>query len=192
MSDVNNELFFITSNEHKFREVSQILKAYNVNIKWYKVKYTEIQADQIEEIALQSAKLLATRLNFDFFLEDTGLFIDVLNGFPGPFSAYVYRTIGNNGILRLLQHVENRNAYFKTCVAYYNSREKTIHTFVGVMEGRISYKIRGEQWGFDPIFIPKGYKKTYAEMGSEKNKISHRTKAIEKFALWYVKNIKKT
>lgn len=181
-----NKLFFVTSNKNKFNEVKAILKKFNIEILWLNKEYLEVQANDIKTIAVESAKKLSIDLENSFFLEDTGLFIEVLNGFPGPYSAYVFKTIGNEGILKLLEKQKNRSAFFETCVAFYDAHERTIKTFIGHVDGVIAKSIRGRGWGYDPIFIPIGYDKTYAELGEKKNEVSHRTIAMQMFARWYL------
>ncbi len=172
-------MYFITSNEGKYREVSEMAKKYGVEIEWMRMKYLEPQGSDLEEIARLSALMLAEKIDGKFFIEDSGLFIEALKGFPGPYSSYVFKTIGNEGILKLMEGVENRKAYFKAVVAYYDGKE--VHTFTGIVEGEISSEIRGsEGFGYDPIFLYQG--KTFAEMKTEeKNKVSHRKRAFEKF-----------
>ena len=179
-------LFFVTSNEHKFREVSRIFGDRGIDVCWYKLKYPELQDSNLENIAIESAKIVYNKLKKPLFLEDTGLFIKSLNGFPGPYSAFVFDTIGTRGIIKLMQGIEDRTAYFETVVAYI-SNEVNIYTFVGKRYGKIALNERGTSWGYDPIFIPDGYDKTYAELGDEKNRISHRMIAMRKFIEWYLK-----
>jgi len=183
------EIFFATSNKNKYLEAKAILENFNIKVRWLKGKYPEIQAERLEEIAAFTAKWVAEKTNKMVFVEDAGLFIKILNGFPGPYSSYVYRTIGNVGILKLLEGETKREAFFTSVVAYCKPSSEPV-TFTGKVHGIISYEIRGNKgWGFDPIFIPKeGKGKTYAEMGPEnKNKISHRRKALEKFGSWFSK-----
>uniref|UniRef100_A0A7J3M3X7 dITP/XTP pyrophosphatase n=1 Tax=Archaeoglobus fulgidus TaxID=2234 RepID=A0A7J3M3X7_ARCFL len=174
-------MLFITSNEGKFREAKEIAKKFSIEIEWLKMEYEEPQGKDLEEIAVKSAKILSKEIDKPFFIEDSGLFIEALNGFPGPYSSYVFKTIGNKGILKLMESVENRKAYFKAVVAFCDGRE--IRTFEGIVYGEISTEIKGEKgFGFDPIFLYGS--KTFAEMGEEKNLFSHRRKALEKFFLW--------
>ncbi|MEM0203974.1 MAG: XTP/dITP diphosphatase [Archaeoglobaceae archaeon] len=174
-------MLFITSNEGKFREAREIARKFSIEIEWLKMEYEEPQGKDLEEIAVKSAKILSKEIGKPFFIEDSGLFIEALNGFPGPYSSYVFKTIGNRGILKLMEGVENRKAYFKAVVAFCDGRE--IRTFEGVVYGEISTEIRGEKgFGFDPIFLYGN--KTFAEMGEEKNLFSHRRKALEKFFSW--------
>jgi XTP/dITP diphosphohydrolase len=125
-------------------------------------------------------------------VEDAGLFIGALNGFPGPYAAYAYKTIGNRGLLRLMENVENRKAEFQSVVAYFDAEPKSPICFKGEVAGEIvKEERRGDcksGFGFDPIFKPASCNKTFAEMSlTEKNKYSHRAKAFRNFAEWYKK-----
>jgi len=183
-------VFFATSNKNKYLEAKAILKSFNVDVEWLKGNYPEIQAENLEEIASFTAKWAAEKTKKAVFVEDAGLFIQALNGFPGPYSSYVYKTLGNRGILKLLDEETHRKAFFISVIAYCEPLSEPI-TFIGKVNGTIAYEIRGDKgWGFDPIFIPvEGEGKTYAEMGPEnKNKISHRRKSLEKFGNWFSKH----
>jgi XTP/dITP diphosphohydrolase len=171
---------FVTSNMHKFQEVQEIMKPHNIEVKWEEMQYEEIQSDTTEAISRDSCIKLAKELDGKFFLEDTGLYIEPLNGFPGPYSSFVQKTVGNKGILRLL-HNNGRNALFQTVISYWNGKD--VIQFTGELKGKISYTERGNTgFGYDPIFIPDGYEKSLAEMTvTEKNTISHRSAAMMKF-----------
>lgn len=177
---------FITSNEGKFREVSRIAEKFGVKLEWLKMEYIEPQGNSLEEIARLSAEMLAEKVDGEFVIEDSGLFIDALRGFPGPYSSYVFKTIGNEGILKLMEGVDDRRAYFMAVVAYWDGEE--VHTFTGRVDGEISKTVRGEHgFGYDPIFLLGG--KTFAEMTTEeKNRFSHRRMAFEKFFSWFKEN----
>ncbi len=180
------KVYFVTSNEGKFREVKEIGKKYGIEIDWIRREYLEPQGSDLEEIAKISAQLLAEEIREPFFLEDSGLFIEALKGFPGPYSSYVFKTIGNEGILKLMNGVEDRRAYFLAVIAFWDG-EKVL-TFKGRVDGRIATEMRGDKgFGFDPIFEYNG--KTFAEMGEEKNEVSHRRKALESF-FEYLKSLK--
>ncbi len=171
-------VIFVTSNEGKYREVKEIGREYGVEVEWIREEYLEPQGSDLEEIARRSAEMLSEKLKEPFFIEDSGLFIEALNGFPGPYSSYVFKTIGNKGILKLMEGVENRNAYFLAVIAYFDG-EKVL-TFKGRVDGRIAEEMRGDKgFGFDPIFEYNG--RTFAEMGDEKNLVSHRRKALDEF-----------
>jgi XTP/dITP diphosphohydrolase len=107
-----------------------------------------------------------------------------LNGFPGPYSAYVFRKINCNGILRLMHGARNRNAVFISAVGFCD--KNTVKVFKGECMGKISEESRGEQkFGYDPIFIPDTEKKTFAEDEEMKARVSHRKKSFERFCKWY-------
>jgi XTP/dITP diphosphohydrolase len=169
---------FVTSNEHKYKEISSIFSAHDIEIEWVKMKYEEIQADTTEEISLDSCKKLQSLIEGTFFMEDTGLYISSLKGFPGPYSSYVNSTIGNRGILSLLG--SERMAYFQTVISL--SYRGSVYQFSSTLPGSISTEVRGKYgFGFDPVFIPEGEELTLAEMDpARKNTISHRRRAAEK------------
>ncbi len=176
------ELYFVTSNRHKFEEVKFLITELEPKIKLEMLRGVgklEIQADNLEEIVLFAAENLNRQLKVNFFVEDAGLFIRALNGFPGPFSSYVYRTLGCKGILKLMENIEDRYAEFRSVIAL--GWGGVIRIFRGTVRGKISSEERGSYgFGFDPIFIPEGSNKTFAEMTiEEKNRHSHRAKAVK-------------
>jgi XTP/dITP diphosphohydrolase len=178
-------IFFATSNIGKVEEAERIFKEENIPLLHLPMKLLEIQADNLEEIAVFSAQKTWEDQEKPLFVEDAGLFIKELKGFPGPYSSYVSKTISNEGILKLMSQIEDRTAYFKAVIAFCNGK-KTV-TFKGEVKGEISSEIRGTHgFGFDPIFIPEeGDGRTFGEMDiSEKTAISHRTRALRKFAEW--------
>lgn len=181
-------IFFATGNIHKFNEARRILAEYKIATAMIKVKALEIQDDNIENIARLSAIDAARKINLPVIVEDAGLFINALNGFPGPYSSYVYRTVGKEGIIKLLEGVSNREAYFKSVVAFCSPNGNVI-CFEGIAKGKIAIEPRGSGgFGFDPIFEPAEQPgKTFGEMSIEnKNRFSHRAKALKKFAEWYI------
>ncbi|WP_456369700.1 XTP/dITP diphosphatase [Geoglobus sp.] len=176
---------FITSNRGKFEELREIGKSFGVEVEWVEMEYLEPQGSDLEFVARKSAEMLVNEVEPPFFVEDSGLFIDALNGFPGVYSSFVFKTIGNDGVLKLMEGVEDRGARF-VCVIAFSDGER-VKTFAGEVKGRIAMEKRGE-WGFgyDPIFEVDG--RTFAEMGEEKNEMSHRRRAAEKFFSWLAKN----
>jgi len=181
-------LYFVTGNEHKLEEARSILAPYGIEVVRMPEKKLEVQSDCLEEIARIAAESVGRR-DLLFFVEDAGLFIPALNGFPGPYSSYVYRTIGLRGLLKLMEDVTDRSAIFRSVVAL-NVPQVGIKTFVGEVYGTIASDIRGTHgFGFDPIFIPHGSSKTFAEMTlNEKNKVSHRAASLTKMAIWLINN----
>lgn len=182
--------FFGTGNFHKFNEARHVLAEYKISVAMLNLKRLEIQDDNLETIAKTSALEAATKSNLPIFVEDAGLFIEALNGFPGPYSSYVYRTLGTKGILKILGNIKSRDAYFLSVISFCDPKEQSeSKTFQGRIEGKIMLAEKGCQgFGFDPIFEPSGGKgKTFAEMTTvEKNKHSHRGQALRKFAKWYI------
>lgn len=183
-------IILATNNINKFNEVREVLSKYGLSVGMLRVKAVEIQGDTLEEIAEESAKDAFRRCNLPVLVEDAGLFIDSLHGFPGPYAAYVYRTIGNIGLLKLLRNINNRKARFKSVIAFFSAELRSPILFDGVVEGRITTRQRKDNrecgFGFDPIFEPVGKNKTFAEMNlNEKNKLSHRAISSCKFAEWY-------
>ena len=153
----------------------------------YPTKRLEIQSDSLEEIARRSVVEAWKEVGKPVVVEDAGLFIEALNGFPGPYSSYVYKTIGLNGILKLMEGVYMRRAKFLSAVAYMDADLTEPVCFVGEAGGRISHRIRGSKgFGFDPIFIPdEGDGRTFGEMETwEKNRLSHRSRAFRKLGEW--------
>jgi XTP/dITP diphosphohydrolase len=181
--------FFVTGNVHKFNEARRVLAEYKIPTAMLNLESIEIQDDNLENIARTSATDAAKKSNLPVFVEDAGLFIKALNGFPGPYSSYVYRTLGTKGILKILENEKTRDAYFLSAVAFSNSQEQSEpKTFQGRIEGKITREEKGTKgFGYDPIFEPLGGNgKAFAEMTMvEKNKYSHRAQALRKFAKWY-------
>jgi len=181
--------FFVTGNVHKFYEARFLLSMFKFAVAMLRVKTVEIQDNSIENIAVASALDAVKKCHFPVFVEDAGLFIKSLDGFPGPYSSYVFQTIGTKGILKLMRGIDDRDAYSHSVVAFCRPKEKPI-TFHGKVEGKIVHEERGKRgFGFDPIFTPlKGNGKTFAEMETaEKNRFSHRAEALREFAKWYIR-----
>lgn len=175
------DLFFVSSNIHKYKEARQILDSFGINLRFFKLNLKEIQSNSIKDIAVAKAKDAFSKCKKPLIIEDDGLFVDSLDGFPGPYSSYIFKTIGNDGILKLLK--QKRNAKFISVITFCD--KKTLQSFTAKLDGAISKKQKGKGWGYDPIFVPKNMKTTFAEL-SDKNKISHRFKALKKFSNWYL------
>jgi len=172
---------FVTSNLGKVREAIHYLRPLGITVMGENIPYVEVQADTLEEVVTKGIEYLSGRIEEEFIIEDSGLFIDALSGFPGVYSAYVQKTIGNSGILRLMEGVADRRAEFRSCIGYWDGEEA--HLFTGRCQGTISPHAAGEGgFGYDPIFIPDGDERTFAEMSTEeKNRYSHRGRAFELF-----------
>ncbi|HIE15127.1 TPA: XTP/dITP diphosphatase [Candidatus Bathyarchaeota archaeon] len=180
-------IFLATRNINKFEEARRVLANYNIATAMLKLETLEIQSNNLEEIAKFRAIDAVKKSNLPIIVEDAGLFVRALNGFPGPYSSYVYQTIGKEGILKLLEKVRDRRAYFKSVVAF-SEPGKTVKIFSGIVEGVIVEEPKGSSgFGFDPIFKPlNGDGRTFAEMSvEEKSSLSHRSQALRNFAKWY-------
>ena len=131
-------VFFATGNINKFNEARSILSSYGFAVAMLRVKGDEIQSDSLKEIAQTSAVNAFKRSRLPIFVEDAGLFIDALSGFPGPYAAYVYKTIHNSGILRLMENVANRRAKFQSVIAYCDETLCEPECFDGESNGEIT------------------------------------------------------
>lgn len=174
-----SEIFFATGNTHKFEEVNAIAMKYGLILRQYSGAKFEIQSDDLRVIARMAAIQAYEKIGKPVLVEDAGLFVDSLNGFPGPYSSFVYKTIGVKGLLKLLEDAKNRRACFKSvAVLIY---EPYFIVGEGEVCGFIANEVRGDKgFGFDPVFVPDGSHKTFAEMSiEEKNMFSHRARAVE-------------
>lgn len=174
-------IYFVTTNRSKFLEASMLLRKFGIEIAQRAVHYPEIQAETLKEVVSFAVDFIDLDT---FIIEDSGLFIHALRGFPGVYSNYVFKTIGLKGILSLMPE-EPRDAHFESCLLFYDG---TPRVFIGSVSGRIAREIRGDYgFGYDPIFIPDGWSRTFGEVTAEvKNQVSHRSHAFLNFAQWYV------
>lgn len=171
-------IIFITGNKGKAREARGFLEPLDYEVVQENTGYPELQSDKLEDIASYGARYAADKLGETVIVEDSGLFVEALGGFPGPYSSYVFKTLGNQGILKLMNGVDDREAMFQSVIGYCEPDGEPL-TFRGEVTGRISQVERGEEgFGYDPIFEYEG--KTFAEMSlEEKNRVSHRRRAME-------------
>jgi XTP/dITP diphosphohydrolase len=177
------EVLFATSNRHKVAEANKVGAEYNVSFTQINVMYPEIRADSCRAVAEDGARYVHSQINRPIIVEDSGLFIDALNGFPGPFSAFVVGKIGLGGMLKLMDGVNDRKASFISAVAYCD--KDVLEIFEGAAEGYITHEERGTHgFGYDPIFHPADSTKTFAEDIKHKDQVSHRRKAIELLCRW--------
>ncbi len=173
----------VTGNKNKAAEVAAFFQGIT-EVSHISFDCIEPQSDDIAEIARAKAEQAYVTLKIPLIVDDTGLFIEALSGFPGPYAAYVQDSLGNACILRLMEGVINRRAYFATSIAYID--EAGVQTFEGRVEGEITDAPRGtDGFGYDPIFSVQG--RTLAEMDMhEKNTVSHRARALFAFREWYI------
>ncbi len=192
------EILIATHNKHKKDEIQQILgEKYSVKtLADYEI-FEEIveDGDTFEENALIKAKFCFEKMGLPSIGDDSGLVVEALDGRPGIYSArYAGDHDFDKNIAKVLEEMKdesNRKAYFITVLCFYDGKE--IRYFEGRVDGNLLKENRGYKgFGYDPIFIPKGYEITFAEMTSEeKNKISHRRNAIEKFLEYILSNKKR-
>ena len=179
-------IVFATNNAHKLSEVSAVLGDGYELVTLKEVGITEDIPETgatLDENASIKARYVYERTGLDCFADDTGLEVEALNGAPGVHSAR-YATDGhdfaanNAKLLRELEDKDNRNARFRTVISLIrNGIEEQVE---GIVEGTIATSLSGnEGFGYDPLFVPKGYDRTFAEMSAdEKNAISHRGRAV--------------
>jgi len=175
-------IFFITSNPHKVREVRTILGTdFPYNIEAKSIELEEYQFEDPDLIAIRKCKDAAEMVQLHpLIVEDTSLCFNALGGLPGPYVKSFEKKIGNEGLVKLVTGFTDKTAEAVAYIAFWDGQAMT------VFKGQVSGKIvppRGpvDSFGWDPIFQPNGYDKTFAELGSEKNKISHRVKALNLF-----------
>jgi XTP/dITP diphosphohydrolase len=180
------KIYFVTTNKHKFKEVKDVLKDYPIELEHLNIKYDEDHDEMMDQIARKAAKKLAEELKKPIVLEDTGLFFEAYNNFPGALPKFVFNTLGYKGILKLLEG-EPRKAYFKTVAGYCEPGKEPV-LFDGVMHGKITekvYNLDKDEMPYDRIFIPDGKTVTISDMDlSEKNSFSQRAQAFRKFGDW--------
>ena len=206
------KIVFATNNKHKLDEIRSIL---GESIEVLSLNDIGCDADipetgkTLDENAQQKAQYIYDNYHLDCFADDTGLEVDALNGAPGVYSAR-YANMEDpsaeshdaeanmSRLLRELGENNNRKARFRTVIALIRKKDvcpcgctsiKEIHKFEGIVEGEIIRERRGgEGFGYDPIFQPDGYDKTFAELGMDiKNHISHRARATQKLAEYLLK-----
>jgi XTP/dITP diphosphohydrolase len=179
-------IVFVTSNVHKAQEVAAFFAGI-AEITHVPLECPEYRDDDIGEIARRKAEHAFGELKVPLMVDDTGFSISALKGFPGPYAAYVHRTIGNEGILKLMEGVDNRRAWFETAIAY--AEDTGIHIFRGRLEGEVVPPRGSGGFGYDPIFAFGG--KTLSEYSlAEKSTVSHRGKALLLFREWFLERMK--
>jgi XTP/dITP diphosphohydrolase len=171
-------MIFATSNIGKFQEAQKLMTG--VKLVQRTLEVPELQSDSLTEIAAESAKYAYTMLREPCFVEDSGLFVTSLKGFPGPYSKYVYYTIGLGGILKLVEGDTRRQAEFRSVIGY--ATADGVKTFSGTVRGTLAEEPRGSAgFGYDPIFIPYNSDRTFAEDPDNKDRVSHRAASIKAF-----------
>ena len=179
------KLYFATGNVGKAAEFTAILRP--VEVVTVPLQLEELQSPHLEVISAHKAEQAARMLGVTAVVDDSGLFVRALGGFPGPYTAYALETIGIQGIIDLLAGQPDRSAKFISVVSYAEPGARAL-VFRGDVEGTITTAPRGGNgFGFDPIFEYQG--RTFAELSpKDKNGVSHRFRALQVFREWYMAN----
>lgn len=183
-----DKLTFATTNEGKLKEAEVIL---GISVEGAGLQIDEVQSLDPNEVAIKKSLSYFEKLNKPVLIEDTSLEIKALGGLPGTLIDSFMKSIDNKGIVDLLSSKRDRTAKAIVTFVYIENRDN-YNVFSGELSGKIAKFPRGEKgFGWDPIFIPDGDNRTLAEMEpEEKNAISPRRKALEKFKKWVTENSK--
>jgi len=171
-----SDLVVVTSSPDKLAEINEIL---GTNHKVSKLDIPEIQSLDLDEVISHKAKEAYKKIKKPILVEDVSFEVGALKGLPGTFIKFFLKTLGTEGTVALVEG-KNTNTKVTTAAAIYDG--KNLKVFEGTIYGTLSPKDKGRYgFGFDKVFIPKGYKQTLAQMPpSLKNKIAHRAKALRK------------
>jgi inosine triphosphate pyrophosphatase len=176
-------LYFITGNKNKFEETKLYLSP--IELKQKEIDLIEIQSLDSKEVIEHKLKEATKHFKEEFIVEDVSFTLDAMNGLPGPLIKFFLKSIGKKGIYNLCKPSGNFNAEAKATIGYTDGKE--ILFFEGIVKGKVVEPRAGSDFGWDPIFVPEGSNKAFAEMTKdEKNLVSHRGKALEKFKAYYL------
>lgn len=176
MNDSIPNICLITGNSGKAREFSELL---GLPIDHQKLDLTEVQALSVADVAWSKAEEAYDLLKRPVMVDDTGFNVHEWNGLPGALIAWFLKTVGTKGLLKMAVSLTDRNVDVTTAIGY--ADEDGVRVFTGTVSGTLPLEERGnEGFGYDPIFVPAGYDKTFAEMtADEKNAISMRRVAVD-------------
>jgi non-canonical purine NTP pyrophosphatase (RdgB/HAM1 family) len=179
------EIYVVTSNKGKIKELTALLGR---RLQVADIDLSEVQSISVKEVAIDKAMRAYSKIGKPVLVEDTGLYIDSFNGFPGALVKWVYNAVGNDGICSMMKNAKTRKAYAETCVCLYNGLKPKV--FTSRLSGIIVESPRGNKdFGWGPIFQPNGHKETFGEMDRKvKNTISMRAKALAKLKKYLISN----
>jgi XTP/dITP diphosphohydrolase len=181
------KITYVTKNWAKIASAKQVLEPLGFEVDNIKMDTTEIQADDTEEVAMHSAKEASEKLKCAVLKNDSGLYVDALGGFPGPYTHYVDERLGEDGLLKLLDGVEERDAHFVEALAYCEYGKEPV-VFTSITKGTIAKEKSGKYgWSWDFIFIPEGNDKTLGNYPDEERFLLWSTDGYHKLAE-YLKN----
>ena len=187
------EIEFCTGNESKIKEANNFIKSKDkeIIIKSNKINFTEIQSLSQKEILLDKMKQAISKTNGPFIIDETGIYFNRYNNYPGTLTKYVIKSLGIDGIKKLVSDTDN-TAYFKTTILYSEDR-KNYKFFEGTLNGKIvidDNMITNNDFPFSSIFIPDGYNKYLSNINNDVNFIDHRKQALNRLIV-YLENIEK-
>ncbi len=175
------KITFVTGSKAKVREAEKIL---NIPLEIKSIDLDEIQELDLEKIAVHKINQAYELVRKPVIVDDVSVEIDAWKGFPGPLIKWMLKNENDSAklLLKMLKGEKNRKAKARLAIGFHDG--KKAHVFYGEVNGKIAEEIRGENgFGWDPVFIPDGEEKTYAQMSiDEKNKVSHRRKALDKLS----------
>lgn len=179
------KFYFVTSNKNKLREAQRILGR---SLEAVDLAIPEVQAVNGIDVIQDKAKYAYRKVREPVLVEDTGLYVNAWNGFPGALVKWLLLHVGRDEMCEMLGNKADRSAYAQTIVCLYDG--KNYRNFLGRIDGSIALKPRGKNnFGWDSIFVPKGHKRTFAEMSeTEKDTISHRGQAFRKLKVYLNRN----
>jgi XTP/dITP diphosphohydrolase len=182
------QIQFVSSNEHKIREVKAILNPVGIDVIASPIKIDEIQTEDVKSLVHDKLHKAFARIGRPVFVEHTGLHLPALNGFPGGLTQIFWDRVQADLFARLVNGLGDNAVTAKTVIGYCDAR--TVHFFSGEVEGTVpSTPIGNRDFQWDCVFVPKGYTQTFAELGPAKNDISMRRKALDEFSV-YLKSAK--
>lgn len=171
-------IFFVTGNPDKFREAKALLP----NLERIEIDLPEEQTLDPQLVISKKLEVAQHHHGGPLIVEDTSLYLDGLNGFPGPLIKWMLQAVGNQGIYDLCQKIQDRRAVARTVIGY-DDGSNNLQFFEGEIHGQIVAPYGNEGFGWDDIFQPEGLNETFAEMGEEfKPEFSMRTQAFQKLS----------
>lgn len=185
------KLFLVSGNKHKFNEIKKKLAKKRIELKWKKASLNESPNQTLEETAIEKAEQAFNLVNAPVITEDTGVFFEAFENFPGAKAKRVFEEIGLKGLLERVKGKERR-ARFETVICF-TKNGKESECFKGVLRGKLDKKIHNPKKDvlpYEKIFVPNGFNQTLSSISrEEKNSFSHRAKAVKKLAEWLKENI---
>ncbi|MBN1941494.1 MAG: non-canonical purine NTP pyrophosphatase [Candidatus Diapherotrites archaeon] len=181
-------IVFVTNNDYKFREIQAILEPLGISIWQKKIDLYEPESGSIEEIAFEKAKQAYEKLKTPLIAEDTGLFFEAYNNFPGTKPKRIFEQFGYEGLFKKLKG-KQRNAFFQTAICFmgYNNE---FRIFEAKLHGKITGNVilpNADRMPYEKIFIPQGHNLALSQLSmNEKNEFSHRANAAKQLARYLV------